>query len=181
MSDKPPPSPSVNEAETLMRKARSRGHGRRSPIMSWMQQNRQELEAAFARTAPAWSVLATYLGEHGITDGDGKPPTARATRGAWGRVKALPVPLAAPVPATSASVTTPPLSVPPVPQDDLGPPRPPRFTTATLRNHMPAAAPPEPPPPMPTVPRQDPDAVIAGLLGRGTRPSGFRKPEPKDE
>lgn len=56
--------------------------------MVWMQQNREALTAAFAQNAPAWSVLATYLGERGITDGDGKPPTARTAREAWGRVKA---------------------------------------------------------------------------------------------
>jgi hypothetical protein len=46
--------------------------------MVWMQQNREELAAAFAQNAPAWSVLATYLGEHGITDGDGKPRSCPA-------------------------------------------------------------------------------------------------------
>ena len=86
---KSPPPPSVAEAIALMQKARARGRGRRSPIMVWMQQNREALAAAFAQNAPAWSVLATYLGERGLTDGDGKPPSARTTREAWGRVKAM--------------------------------------------------------------------------------------------
>ena len=86
---KSPPPPSVAEAIALMQKARARGRGRRSPIMVWMQQNREALTAAFTQTAPAWSVLASYLGEHGITDGDGKPPSARTAREAWARVKAL--------------------------------------------------------------------------------------------
>ena len=72
-----------------MQKARARGRGRRSPIMVWMQQNREALTAAFTQNAPAWSVLASYLGERGITDGDGKRPSARTAREAWARVKAL--------------------------------------------------------------------------------------------
>jgi hypothetical protein len=86
---KSPRPPSVAEAIALMQKARARGRGRRSPIMVWMQQNHEALATAFTQNAPAWSVLATYLGERGITDGDGKLPSARATREAWGRVKAI--------------------------------------------------------------------------------------------
>src|SRR5438270_13737101 len=86
---KSPRPPNVAEAIALMQKAPARGRGRRSPVMVWLQQNREALAAAFAQTAPAWGVLAAYLGEHGVTDGDGKPPTARTAREAWARVKAI--------------------------------------------------------------------------------------------
>jgi len=178
-----------------MRKALSRGHGRRSPIMTWMQENRSDLEAAFARTAPAWGVLAAYLGERGITDGDGKPPTARATRGAWARVKALPAPSAqtapvtatvvpvpsAPVAAPSAAATPTPVASTAASGTTLAPH--PRFGgPATLRNHTPAAPPAPPPPPLPVMPKQDSAAVIEAFKARGRSP-GFRppEPEPKDE
>src|SRR3954447_1152125 len=105
---KSPPPPSVAEAIALMQKARARGRGRRSPIMVWMQQNREALTAAFAQNAPAWSVLASYLGERGITDGDGKPPSARTAREAWARVKAL----AAATAARTEGATEPVRSIP---------------------------------------------------------------------
>jgi len=190
MASKPPlPSATVSGIVSLLRQAPSRGRGRRSPVMIWMQQNRKELEAAFAQDAPAWNVIASYLGSHGIMNGDGKPPTPATARSAWVRVKAEAEAKAPCVPVVRETepmrAAAPALPAPPAPgvlQDDPTPPQPAheRFKTATLRNHTPAAPPPEPPPPMPTVPRQDPEAVIAALLGR-TRPSGFRKPEPKDE
>src|SRR5690349_4389056 len=102
---KSPRPPSVAEAIALMQKARARGRGRRSPIMVWMHQNRDALAAAFTQNAPAWSVLASYLGEHGITDGDGKPPTARTAREAWGRVKAIATATSSGTEATIAPVT----------------------------------------------------------------------------
>ena len=175
----PPPSATVSGVVSLLRQAPSRGRGRRSPVMIWMQQNRKELETAFLQDAPAWNVIASYLGNSGIMNGDGKPPTAASARSAWSRVKAdaKAKTSAAPAPVPAAS------PAPSVLPDEQEPPRPSheRFTTATLRNHTPAAPPPDPPPPLPAVPRQDSKAVIAALLGRGTRPSGFRKPEPQDE
>ncbi len=185
MASKPTPSSAtVSGVVSLLRQAPSRGRGRRSPVMIWMQQNRKELEAAFLQDTPAWNVIASYLGDNGIMNGDGKPPTAASARSAWARVKAEAKAkvkgLGAPAAATPAPATSP---APSVPSDGQEPPRPmhERFTTATLRNHTPAAPPPDPPPPLPTVPRQDSKAVIAALVGRGARPSGFRKPEPKDE
>ena len=72
-----------------MKRAPSMGRGRRSPVMVWMWKNRATLEAGFKETAPAWNVLADYLAEHGITDGLGKAPTARAAREAWARVQSV--------------------------------------------------------------------------------------------
>ena len=116
--------------------------------MVWMQQNRQELEAAFTQTAPAWDVMASYLGSNGIMDGDGKPPTAQAARAAWSRVKAttkaktiaLQPSSSPPASVQSAPVSAEPSSPPmPTPEADA------RFKPATLRNHTPSAPPPAPP------------------------------------
>ena len=57
--------------------------------MIWLQQNRAALERGFAETAPSWAKLAAYLGDHGVLDGDGKRPTAEATRQAWYRTKGI--------------------------------------------------------------------------------------------
>lgn len=186
-SKPPPPSPTVSGIVSLLRQAPSRGRGRRSPVMIWMQQNRKELEAAFAQDAPAWTVIASYLAAHGVMNGDGKPPTPAAARSAWVRVKAEAEAKAPRVPvaqeAEPVKTVAPAPPAPGVLQDDPALPQPAheRFKMASLRNHTPAASPPDPPPPVPTVPRQDSKAVIAALLGRGARPGGFRKPEPKDE
>jgi hypothetical protein len=181
MAPKPGPRPDADEAIALMRQARARGRGRRSPIMVWMQQNRVALETAFAQTAPAWSVLASYLGERGVTDGDGKSPTARATREAWARVKAARK--ATPAPEPAAPEPGPVKHLAPPADDDPAqpPPKGERFKMASLRGHTPPAPQPEPAVPPAPGPRQDPDRVIADLLARAPKGSGFRKPEPKDE
>lgn len=82
---KPTRNPDPQEALALMQEGRVRGHGRRSPIVIWMQKNRAALAQGFAETTPSWAKLAAYLGDHGIMDGDGKRPTAEATRQAWYR------------------------------------------------------------------------------------------------
>ena len=163
---KPPAPPSVAEAIALMQKARARGRGRRSPIRVWMQQNREALTAAFTQTAPAWSVLASYLGERGITDGDGKPPSARTAREAWARVKVL---AAAKGPRTEAASEP----VPSIPADagrDAKPGEPDtprRFRPVKLRGlddtgkH--SAAPPQP---VPIPPNPEPGVDVDYLLSR---------------
>ena len=164
---KSPPPPSVAEAIALMQKARARGRGRRSPIMVWMQQNREALTAAFTQTAPAWSVLATYLGERGITDGDGKPPSARTAREAWARVKAL----AAATAARTDTGTEPGPSIPADGGRDAKPGEPDtprRFRPVKLRGLEDAGkrsgAPPKPASPIP--PNPEPGVDVDDLLSR---------------
>jgi hypothetical protein len=200
-SRKLPNKPNPYAALAMMQKGRVRGRGRRSPIVVWMAENRIVLEQGFAKSAPDWSSFAAYLGDHGLTDGDGKRPTAEATRQAWYRTKSMAAVARAsaqPAPVLPPSIEDSPPPPPPL-SDCFGgpatlrtdaPPAPvlvedapassrPRFGMATLRNHTPPAPLP-PPSQMPTVPQQDPDAVIEAFLNRG-RPTGLRKPEPKDE
>src|SRR4051794_9012360 len=80
-------SPSPTAALTAISQTRGRGGGRRSPLYLWFREHHDELAAGFARNAPAWQPLATFLGKQGVLDVDGKPPTARAARDAWWRVR----------------------------------------------------------------------------------------------
>jgi len=162
---KSPRPPNVAEAIALMQKAPARGRGRRSPIMVWMQQNREALAAAFTQTAPAWSVLATYLGERGITDGEGKLPSARSTREAWGRVKAL---VAASAPRAEAAASA------PMEGSDAAQPgapdNPRSFRPVKLRgvedDAGKRAAPPSPKPAASSPPNPEPGVDVDDLLSR---------------
>jgi len=153
-----------------MREGRVRGQGRRSPIVIWMQRNKVALERGFAETAPSWEKLAAYLGDHGITDGDGKRPTATATRQAWYRARTA-------KPRSSASAA-PRTSVQPVADGGTQQADGERFTFATLRNHTPAPGP-EPAAPPAAPAKRDAEAEIRRLLGDKPR-RGFRRPEQED-
>lgn len=85
MSSKVRP-PDVEEAVAIMQAAPARGRGRRSPLYLWFADNHAALVLAFERSSPRWADLAKYLGERGLRDADGKPPTTRGTRDAWYRV-----------------------------------------------------------------------------------------------
>ena len=52
-----------------------------------MRQQHDALTAAFAEIPPAWGPLATELVAVGLTDADGKPPTAKSARQTWYRVR----------------------------------------------------------------------------------------------
>ena len=80
-------SPLPADAFATIGQAIGRGGGRRSPLYLWFQEHHDELAAGFARNAPAWQPLADFLGKQGVLDVDGKPPTARAVRDAWWRVR----------------------------------------------------------------------------------------------
>ena len=177
---KPTRSPDPQEALALMQQGRVRGHGRRSPIVIWMQKNRAALEQGFTETTPSWGKLATYLGDHGILDGDGKRPTAEATRQAWYRTKNMAPAKGRPADPVPAPPITPPLPSPTVASTEGDAPQPerPRFTFATLRNHTPPAPPPAPPPPPEPI-KRDADAEIRRLIGGKPR-QGFQPPDQQD-
>ena len=180
--------PTVAEAIAEMQKARAVGRGRHSPLYVWLRENHDALLIEFSKSAPAWAVLATYLGEHGIRDGGAKLPTARGARDAWWRVRkdviaasarqlgqaarelepgetvagvrAIPDPAAAPARSSAEG------------SEDLDGPTPRTFRMATLRGHTPSPLQPSPRPPPPIGAKpapaeaQDPDEVISRLLGR---------------
>jgi hypothetical protein len=176
-----PGLPTVHEAVAAMQQARARGAGRRSPLFLWLRENHDALAAAFANNAPAWASLATYLGERGVRDGEGKPPTARGARDAWWRVRREVAAARArrhgmPAPPMEAGETAPGVSPIPAPgvasvPVEAAAPGPRTFKPATLRGHIPSPPPlPAPPPTDKPAPNevQDPDNVIARFVGRST-------------
>jgi len=66
-----------------------RAHGGpvRSPLYRWMRQQHDPLAAAFTEIPPAWGPLSAELAAVGLTDADGKPPTATSARQTWYRVR----------------------------------------------------------------------------------------------
>lgn len=87
MSKPPSCAADVAGAIEAIRKAKAIGRGRRSPVYLWFWKRHDALAAAFEENAPSWPALAEYLGNHGVLDGHGKPPSAGATENAWWRVK----------------------------------------------------------------------------------------------
>ena len=79
--------PDVDAVVTKAATGRTRGRGRHSALYLWLYENHDALAEKFNLTGPSWPNLAEVLGGEGILDGDGKPPTARGTRGAWSRVR----------------------------------------------------------------------------------------------
>jgi hypothetical protein len=59
----------------------------RSALYHWMRQNHDGLSALFEETTPAWAILAETFGGMGLTDRDGKIPTAKTARMTWYRVR----------------------------------------------------------------------------------------------
>jgi len=181
MARKRPARADPEEALALMREGRVRGQRRRSPVLLWLLKNRETLERGFEETAPSWKGLAKYLGDHGVMDGDGKPPSAVATRQAWYRARTIgnrkrpsqeaATPEAEPAPARTEPV--------PSLEGDAGEPPPKRFGLATLRNHTPAAPAPEPKP-RPAPVKRDAEAAIRQLLGDQKR-RGFKLPDQKED
>jgi len=66
---------------------RTHGGPGRSTLYRWMRRHHDTLAAAFAETSPAWGPLATELAAVGLTDADGKPPSAVSARQTWYRVR----------------------------------------------------------------------------------------------
>ncbi len=66
---------------------RQHGGPGRSPLYRWMRRHHDALAAAFAETPPAWIPLAAEMAAVGLTDADGKPPSAASARQTWYRVR----------------------------------------------------------------------------------------------
>ena len=66
---------------------RTHGGPGRSPLYRWMRRHHDTLATAFAETPPAWGPLAAELAAVGLTDADGKPPSASSARQTWYRVR----------------------------------------------------------------------------------------------
>jgi hypothetical protein len=59
----------------------------RSPLWRWMRENHDSLSALFEVASPAWASLAETFGGMGLTDREGKNPTAETARKTWYRVR----------------------------------------------------------------------------------------------
>jgi len=66
---------------------RAHGGPARSPLYRWMRRHHDALAAAFAEIPPAWGPLSAELVAVGLTDADGKQPTAQSARQTWYRVR----------------------------------------------------------------------------------------------
>ena len=84
MANDPAP-PDLSEALAAME---SRGPSHSSPVHRWLEANYDALAVAFRRKPPAWTKLANYLSEHGVTGAEGKRPTPASVRSAWRRLDA---------------------------------------------------------------------------------------------
>lgn len=60
----------------------------KSPIYDWLEARYEELHQSFQTDPPRWKALALYLAKGGVTDVDGKPPSAWAVRSSWKRLEA---------------------------------------------------------------------------------------------
>ena len=70
-----------------MRSNPVKGRGQRSPLYLWLRENHSRLVQEFSASAPSWPQLAAALGDSGILNGEGNPPTAEGTRTVWYRVR----------------------------------------------------------------------------------------------
>ena len=162
-------SPDVAQIVAAMRSGPTKGRGQRSPLYLWLRQNHARLLEEFTASAPSWPGLASALGNSGIFNGEGKPPTAEGARTVWYRVRRdlagkRKVAALKPSPAHEATVTPLPSSTQSDGGDsEAGSPR--RFGTVKLRG--PAAEAPATPPislPNPETPSVDADDVLAKFM-----------------
>ena len=80
-------SPDVAQIVAAMRAQPAKGRGQRSPLYRWLRQNHAHLLEEFTASAPSWPGLALALGNSGVFNGEGKPPTAEGVRTVWYRVR----------------------------------------------------------------------------------------------
>jgi hypothetical protein len=80
----------------------------RSALWRWMRENHDSLSALFEVASPAWTSLAETFGGMGLTDRDGKNPTAATARMTWYRVRRnVAAARAAQAPPAAAGLATP--------------------------------------------------------------------------
>ncbi|UZO91805.1 hypothetical protein [Roseomonas mucosa] len=89
--------------------ASSQGHGKRSPLYVWMRRHFAALNEEFEAHGPNWTERVKRMGEAGLTDREGKPPTIRTAQQTWYRLKQdmarkAAKPLANPVPVRAVRV-----------------------------------------------------------------------------
>ena len=80
------PTADVAGAIAAMQATPARGRGRKSSAYLWLHARHDALAKAFDENPPSWIALAKYLGDNGITNGDGDAPSASSLRSAWLRV-----------------------------------------------------------------------------------------------
>lgn len=81
MPSQPPENPALRRLLDLRG-----GKGRRSTLYLWMRDNREALAADIARNGAQWAERARLMGEAGLLDRTGKPPTVRGAMQTWYRV-----------------------------------------------------------------------------------------------
>jgi hypothetical protein len=163
---------------------------RRSPLWRWMHRNHDRLSVLFEEAPPSWEVLVETFGGMGLTDREGKNPTAETARKTWYRVRrniaaararrAKPasdgsVPAVAFRSRTSARSAAP--SVPVREPAGEAHPRPRKFGLAQLRGHPSSAPPPSPLIPEPERIQRSPEEVarIVADLMSGAPKNPFRR------
>lgn len=147
---------------------------RHSSAYLWLRRNRQQVERQIADHGINWQDFAAALATAGIVNRKGEPFSGAALKQTWFRLRQdilkqpparqgrPPIPAARGREIAHGVVSV----VGEEPEADGLPARPRRFAPASLRGHTPALPPDDKPEPPPAPARQDPDEVVARLLGR---------------
>jgi hypothetical protein len=91
--------------------AASKAGGRHSPLYIWMMEHHATLSAEFAANGPQWETRVPAMGEVGLVDANGKPPSLRTAMQTWYRVCRA---LDAPAPKRAVKPSSKPPPQPPV-------------------------------------------------------------------
>ena len=67
--------------------AREHAFSRRSEVYRWLRDRYAEIEEMMTAHDPSWHVIAAEIAREGISGGRGRPPTGRAVRRIWQRVR----------------------------------------------------------------------------------------------
>jgi hypothetical protein len=60
--------------------------GRHSPLYIWMMENHATLSAEFVTNGPQWATRVPAMGDVGLVDATGQPPSIRTAMQTWYRV-----------------------------------------------------------------------------------------------